>query len=197
MLLDKKDYPKDKYTFQDLLDIMYILNGKDGCPWDIVQTHESLIDNLIEETYETQQAILQKDRDNLIEELGDILMQPLFHGIIAERNGTFDIDTIIDGLAKKLVNRHSYVFSTDIASDSTQALNLWVKNKNKTPYQSLSQLPQDLPLDIKIKKLQKALQKQNIDCPKQLNLLEQQLREFNKQKENLNNTINDMIELLK
>jgi len=188
---------KDKYTYQDLVDLLRFLNSKDGCPWDIVQTHQSILDNLIEETYEAKQAIEQNDIDNMIEELGDCLMQPLFHGIIAKRNGTFDIDDIIDALAKKLVYRHSHIFAEqNVKYNAEQALDNWQSKKDKTPYQSMTNLPMDLPIDIKIKKLYRYLDKQNIQCDKLKTELKNHLQSLDAINTKINTTIKDMIQLL-
>ena len=86
---------KEKYNVYDLVEIMRILRSEGGCPWDIKQTHESIKKNLIEETYETIEAINKNDPDMLREELGDVLMQVVFHTQIEREKGVFDIDDSI------------------------------------------------------------------------------------------------------
>jgi len=86
------------------------LRGPKGCPWDRVQTHKTLLKYLFEESKEVKKAIQKKDMDNLHEELGDILLQVLFHSQIAKEKGYFDITDVMDTLKKKLVNRHPHVF---------------------------------------------------------------------------------------
>ncbi len=90
--------------------IKALRNPKTGCKWDAAQTHESLIKNMREESEEAIAAILARDDDNLKEELGDVLLQVLFHSIIAEEQGRFNIADVMDGLNDKLTRRHPHVF---------------------------------------------------------------------------------------
>lgn len=96
--------------FSKLLDLMATLRAPDGCPWDRKQTHESLKPYLLEETYEVLETIDQRDPAKLKEELGDVLLQVIFHSQIAAESGTFTIDGVIEHLAAKLVRRHPHVF---------------------------------------------------------------------------------------
>ena len=96
--------------FSKLLDLMAALRAPNGCPWDRKQTHESLKPYLLEETYEVLETIDQPDRKRLPEELGDVLLQVLFHSQIASEAGTFTIDDVMEQLADKLVRRHPHVF---------------------------------------------------------------------------------------
>lgn len=100
-----------KARFSDLVRIMAKLRGPDGCPWDKKQTHESLIKYLREETKEVAAAIKAKDYDNLAEELGDILLQVLFHAQMATDAGRFTIDDVMTILRDKLLRRHPHVFA--------------------------------------------------------------------------------------
>ncbi len=102
---------KKPARFPELVKIMTKLRGPDGCPWDREQTHESLIKYLREETRETAAAIKAKDYDNLAEELGDVLLQVLFHSEMASQAGYFNIDDVLTILRDKLVRRHPHVFS--------------------------------------------------------------------------------------
>lgn len=97
--------------FDKLTDLMAALRAPEGCPWDRKQTHESLKPYLLEETYEVLDAIDHSDRTKLPEELGDVLLQILFHGQIASENGTFTLDDVMDRLADKLIRRHPHVFA--------------------------------------------------------------------------------------
>jgi len=99
-----------KTTFDDLVKVMATLRDPGGCPWDREQTHESLLKYLKEESVEVEQAIQKKDWINLEEELGDILLQVLFHSKLAEERGDFTIDDVLDTLKLKLVGRHPHVF---------------------------------------------------------------------------------------
>jgi tetrapyrrole methylase family protein / MazG family protein len=103
--------PKQKKTtFNDLVKIMAKLRAPGGCPWDRVQTHESLLKYLKEETLEVCVAVKKKDFPNLAEELGDILLQVLFHANIAREKGHFSIDDVLATLKRKLIVRHPHVF---------------------------------------------------------------------------------------
>ena len=104
---------KDRYGVEDLRDIVAILRAPGGCPWDQAQTHESIRRNFIEEAYEVAEAIDQKDPDHLKEELGDVLLQVLFHSSIEADAGHFDLDDVADGVCKKLIYRHPHVFAPE------------------------------------------------------------------------------------
>ncbi|MDH4187443.1 MAG: MazG family protein, partial [Nitrospira sp.] len=98
--------------FTKLVEIMATLRAEGGCPWDRKQTHESLKPYLLEETYEVLETIDQGDRAKLREELGDVLLQVVFHSQIAAEAGTFTIEDVLDTLAEKLIRRHPHVFGT-------------------------------------------------------------------------------------
>ena len=100
---------KEKYTYDDLLEIMKTLRSENGCPWDLKQTHESLLPNLLEETYEVIDAIKKDNRNSLKEELGDLLLQIVFHARIAEEDSKFTMEDVIDGICKKLILRHPHI----------------------------------------------------------------------------------------
>ena len=102
-----------------------LLRQPGGCPWDREQTHESIRRNMLEEAYEAVEAIDEKDPGHLKEELGDVLLQVVFHARMAEEEGLFTLDDVVDGICKKLVFRHPHVFGTVDARDSGQALNTW------------------------------------------------------------------------
>ena len=100
----------EKYTYEQLLEIIAELRSDHGCPWDRAQTHESMIPCLRDECEEVVAAIENRDDENLCEELGDVFLQVLLHAQIAREEGRFDMSDIIDGLAKKMVRRHPHVF---------------------------------------------------------------------------------------
>ncbi len=100
----------EKYTYEQLLEIIAALRGENGCPWDKAQTHESMIKCLRNECEEVVEAIEKKDDENLCEELGDVLLQVLLHAQIASEEGRFTMSEVVDGLAKKMVRRHPHVF---------------------------------------------------------------------------------------
>ena len=104
---------KENYDLRDFVALITFLRSPDGCPWDQVQTHESIRRNFLEETYEACEAIDAGDTAHLKEELGDVLMQVLFHTDIERAAGHFDIDDVADAACKKLVYRHPHVFRRD------------------------------------------------------------------------------------
>ena len=107
----------DRYEMNDLLRIMELLRAPDGCPWDKVQTHKSIRRNMLEEAYEVAEAIDNEDFDLLKEELGDVLLQVVFHARMAQEAGRFTFEDVVDGVAQKLVFRHPHVFGTVNAED--------------------------------------------------------------------------------
>lgn len=122
---------KEKYTIDDLLEIMRILRGENGCPWDRVQTHESIKKSLIEECYEAIDALDSGNDAAFANELGDVLLQVVFHAAIASERGAFDFDSILFELCTKLITRHTHVFGGDNAANAEEALGAWEKNKKK------------------------------------------------------------------
>jgi tetrapyrrole methylase family protein/MazG family protein len=123
---------KDHYTISDLLDIVRLLRGEGGCPWDREQTHESIRKDFIEETFEAVEAIDLNDTALLREELGDVLLQVVFHCRIEEEQGSFRFDDICDGICKKLIIRHPHVFGQVKADTTDQVLENWDSIKMKT-----------------------------------------------------------------
>lgn len=117
--------------FGELNDTLFALRGPGGCQWDKAQTHESLIKNLREESQEVIDAIENKDDENLCEELGDVLLQVVFHAAIAEEQNRFSIRDVINGINQKLVRRHPHVFGGEKAASPEEALALWKAAKAK------------------------------------------------------------------
>lgn len=113
------------YSFEDLVRITAELRSGHGCPWDLEQTHESLKPCLKEETEEVFAAIDHQDMENLCEELGDVLFQVLIHSRIAEENGAFTVDDVVNGICEKMVRRHPHVFGGEEAATPEESLVLW------------------------------------------------------------------------
>ena len=111
---------KDFYSWQDFLEIMRLLRSPDGCPWDRRQTHQSIRRNFLEETYEVLDALDRDAPDALCEELGDVLMQVVFHADLERDAGRFTLDDVIDRACKKLVFRHPHVFGGTLQADTPQ-----------------------------------------------------------------------------
>ena len=110
---------KERYDYQDLLRIMALLRSPGGCPWDREQDHGSIRRNFLEETCEAVEAIDRGDMSALCEELGDVMMQVVFHARIEEEQGGFTMDDVIDGVCKKLVYRHPHVFGGSMQADTS------------------------------------------------------------------------------
>ena len=102
---------KERYGIDDLLRIMEILRSENGCPWDREQNHQSLRSNMIEEAYEAVEAIVDDDMEHLREELGDVLLQVVFHAQMEAEEGRFTFDDVADGICQKLIVRHPHIFS--------------------------------------------------------------------------------------
>ncbi|MDK0864511.1 nucleoside triphosphate pyrophosphohydrolase [Clostridium perfringens] len=163
--------PKDlgnKKDFQDLLDIIETLRNPGGCPWDREQTHESLKSALLEECYEVIDAIENEDEDALIEELGDVLLQVVFHASIGKEDGYFDIMDVIGGISNKMINRHPHVFGNEEANTSEQVLVNWDEIKKeekgiKTLTEEMQNIAKSLPAITRAYKVQKKAKKVGFD----------------------------------
>ncbi|ENK0840085.1 nucleoside triphosphate pyrophosphohydrolase [Clostridium botulinum] len=158
----------NNYDFMDLLDIMDRLRGEDGCPWDKEQTHTSLKKYLIEESYEVIEAIDNKDVDMLIEELGDVLLQVVFHSQIGKEDGFFEIKDVIQSICDKMINRHPHVFSDLEINNSNEVLENWDKIKsmeqgNETYTDSIRHIAKTLPALMRADKVQKKAAKVGFD----------------------------------
>ena len=117
--------------YNALLLVMDTLLGPDGCPWDKSQTHETLRKNLKEECQEVINAINAKDWPGLCEELGDVLINVILHAKIAEKEGRFTMEDVLEGVAKKLISRHTHIFGGDKAATPEEARRIWEANKKK------------------------------------------------------------------
>ena len=149
-----------KYTIDDLLDIMVKLRGENGCPWDKVQTHQSIKKSMIEECYEAIDALDSGDDHAFANELGDVLLQVVFHTRIAEERGAFNFDDVVNEICTKLITRHTHVFGADKAVSAEEALGQWEKNKKKEKnldsYTAmLKDVPHYLPALMRSEKIQK------------------------------------------
>lgn len=159
---------KDKYNFDDLLRIMEILRAPDGCMWDREQDHQSIRRNFIEETYEVCEAIDEQDTEHLKEELGDVLLQVVFHTQMEKEKGVFDIGDVADGICKKLIYRHPHIFGSVEVGSSEEILRNWDELKRKEKHQetdtsALESVAKSLPGLIRAEKLQKKAAKVGFD----------------------------------
>ncbi len=161
----KELFEKSRYDISDLREVFCYLRGENGCPWDRVQTHESIRANLIEETYEVVEAIDTSDLKLLREELGDLLLQVVFHAGIEEEQGTFTFDDVVSDVTDKLIRRHPHVFGDVNANDEEGALNAWEsaklaeKTERKTAVDSMNAVPPSLPALMRAQKIIKKAMK--------------------------------------
>lgn len=159
---------KENYSVEDLVGIMQLLRGENGCPWDKEQTHTSIRNNLLEEAYETADAIDRLDDTDMVEELGDLLLQIVFHCQMANERGAYDLNKVADGICKKLIFRHPHIFSNVVANTSDEVLNNWDKLKNKEKQMqsftdTLMAVPKAFPACLRAQKIQKRAAKAGYD----------------------------------
>ena len=159
---------KENYDINDLVDIVEILRSPDGCPWDKEQDHKSIRRDFLEETYEVIEAINKDDKDLLLEELGDVLLQVVFHTQIEREKGTFEFSDVADGICKKMIERHPHVFGDVNAETSEQVLENWdvIKKRTKsqkTQTESMLSIPREFPALMRADKVQKKAAKVGFD----------------------------------
>ena len=173
-------------SLSKLIKITETLMGDDGCPWDKVQTRESLKPYLVEETYEVLEALDGNDPEKIKDELGDLLYQILFHSKISSLKGEFDFRDVIDNLSEKMIRRHPHVFKEGKLNTPDQVIGQWEeikkKENNKANQKSiLDSIPINLPSLIKAQKLQKKAAKEGFDW-EQINdvfdKLDEEIKEF-------------------
>ena len=173
--------------FEELVKIMKTLHGPGGCPWDHEQTHESLKPYLIEEAYEVIDAIDSGSDKHLTEELGDLLLQVIFHAEIADSEGRFNIDDVIKGIIDKLKLRHPHVFGDITVESSKQVMKNWeeIKRKEKREKKKdgsvLDGLPKNLPALIKARRIQEKVSRIGFDWARSDEVIlkiEEELREL-------------------
>ena len=151
---------KPCYGYEDLLEIIRLLRSPEGCPWDKVQTHASIRRGLLEEAYEAAEAIDLDDAGLLQEELGDVMMQVVFHAGIEKDRGRFTMDDVVDGVVKKLLYRHPHVFGDGQAETADTVPASWEQLKRqekgqKTAADALDSVARSLPGTWRAEKLQK------------------------------------------
>jgi len=164
------DTTKDHYSIEDLLSLMAFLRSDKGCPWDREQTHQSIKKNVIEEAYEVVDAIDCDQPERLMDELGDLLLQAVFHSQMAAEAKDFDFAEVADHLCKKLISRHTHLFGAekDEAGSPEKVLALWEKNKKKEKNQqkqtqAMKEIPRVLPALQRAYKIQKKAKQVGFD----------------------------------
>jgi nucleoside triphosphate diphosphatase len=141
----------------DLLKVMHRLRGPGGCPWDAEQTHQSLARHLLEEAHETLEAIDAGDPGRLRDELGDLLLQVVFHAEMAMQEGTFDIDDVAEGVTGKLIRRHPHVFGDVKVDSAAEVLVNWerIKREERGEHPIDQEIPSTLPALARAAKVQR------------------------------------------
>lgn len=141
----------------DLVRVMHRLRGPDGCPWDREQTHQSLARHLLEEAHEALEAIDSDDPDRLRDELGDVLLQVVFHAEMARQEGTYDIDDVAEGIVAKLIRRHPHVFGDVKVDSAAEVLVNWeqIKEEEKGQHPVDEEIPATLPALARAAKAQR------------------------------------------
>lgn len=159
---------KESYGFEDLVEVVNCLRQPDGCPWDREQTHKSIRQDFIEETYEVIEAIDNEDTALLREELGDVLFQVVFHAQIEAEKGAFNINDVANDVCRKMIVRHPHVFG-DVEADTTdKVLDNWDKIKmrtksQKTQSEAMDSIARSLPSLMRASKMQKKAAKIGFD----------------------------------
>ena len=160
-----------EYNVKPITDVMNTLLGENGCPWDKEQTHESLRKNLLEEAHEVVEAIDSQDMGHLKEELGDVLLQVVFHAKLAEQEGHFNLNDVVDAITEKMIRRHPHIFADVKADDAETVLTNWeeIKKKEKggkgeaESKSIMSKLPPTLPALMKAEKVQQKAHRVGFD----------------------------------
>ena len=181
-----------KYTLDDLVQVIRILRGENGCPWDRVQTHETIRQDMLEEAYEAADAIDKGNMENLCEELGDVLMQVVFHAEIEAEKGGFTIEDVIRGICEKMVYRHPHVFGNgEVQADTAeQVLVNWEELKKKekhteTQTEVMKNVPDALPALIRARKVQKKAADVGFDFPDALGAIQKVYEEIQELEESV------------
>ncbi|GIN88387.1 MazG family protein [Heyndrickxia sporothermodurans] len=173
--------------FTSLKEIISILRGPNGCPWDKKQTHQSLKKYLIEESYELLEAIDEDDIDHIIEELGDVLLQVMLHSQIGEDEGMFTIDDVIENISSKMIRRHPHVFGDQTVSNAEEVVENWreIKRAEKGEAESQTsiseQVGKGLPATIRAYNMQKFASKLGFDwdrADESLKKVQEEIKEF-------------------
>ncbi len=172
-----------RYTFADLLDVMARLRRPgDGCPWDLEQTHETLREYMIEEAYELVDAVNQGDAMRIADELGDVLLQVVFHAQVAIEHGEFDIDDVTTAICHKMITRHAHIFGDIHCETADDVLKSWenIKKKEKglrSAAESMRDIPGHLPALMRAGKVQKKARQVGFDWDSPLLALDKVLEE--------------------
>lgn len=177
---------KTRFALSDLEEIVIRLRRPDGCPWDRVQTPDSIKMSVIEEAYELVDAIDQNDDEKILEETGDVLLQTVFHAVMKSETGAFNLNDVVSGICEKLISRHTHVFGEDKAANEDSALSVWEKNKMTEKHQvtyadSVNDVPKGFPAVMRAQKVGKRAAKAGMDfatAEDAAKRVEEELQEF-------------------
>ena len=167
--IEKQDLlEKTRFTLDDLKEIVVRLRKPDGCPWDRVQTNETIKMSAVEEAYELVDAIDADDDEKIMEEAGDLVLQTVFHAVMKSETGAFNLTDVLSGVCTKLISRHTHVFGDDKAKDGESALSVWEKNKMTEKHQetfadSVNDVPKCFPAAMRAQKVGKRAAKAGMD----------------------------------
>lgn len=185
--------------------IMHILRAPGGCPWDAEQTHGTLVKHLVEEAYEVAEAVENGDRDELVDELGDILLQPVFHAEIASETGSFTFDDVATAICEKLIRRHPHVFGDSVADTPDAVLGQWGKIKaaekagsNRVGSEAqqgyvVEKANEGMPALMAAQKIQKKVAAVGFDWPEMAPVLEKVREELGEVEEAMGNADDEAI----
>jgi tetrapyrrole methylase family protein/MazG family protein len=159
---------KQRFTLEDLKEIVVRLRAPDGCPWDKVQNNDSIKMSAVEEAYELVDAIDANDDEKILEETGDLVLQAVFHAVMKEEMGAFNLTDVTTAICQKLISRHTHVFGTDKAKDEGSALSVWEKNKmtekhHHTYGDAVNDVPNCFPAAMRAQKVGKRAAKAGMD----------------------------------
>ncbi len=196
--MEKRNCREEGKNFQELVDIVSKLRKE--CPWDREQTNQSIKNNLIEEAYELLEAIENNDNQAMIEELGDVLLQVVFHSQIKKDEGAFDINDVIKHLIEKLIRRHPHVFGEEKAKSAEEVLKQWhkIKQEEKNRKSILDGIPKRMPALIRAVKVQDRMKKVGFDweeIQQVFDKINEEIEEFKqaKTKEELKHELGDIL----
>ncbi|MCE5343207.1 MAG: nucleoside triphosphate pyrophosphohydrolase [Eubacteriales bacterium] len=189
-----------RFDMDDLVAVMARLRAPDGCPWDREQTHESLLTNLLEESYEYIGAVRDGDTDHMYDELGDVLLQVVFHAQIARQHGDFDLDDVTSAITGKLIERHPHIFSTVKADTAAQVLENWdaIKRRQRgirSVAEAMDDVSTGLSAAMRADKIQRKAAKIGFDFPDAVSALGKVREEADEVSECLQNSLDPEMEL--
>ena len=181
---------RSRYDMDDLMEVVTRLRAPDGCPWDREQTHESLLKDLLEESYEFIQAVRDEDVDHMYDELGDVLLQVAMHARIAQEHGDFTINDVTSGISGKMIERHTHVFGNVKAETSDQVLDNWEDLKRQqrgitNHAQAMESVSTALSTLLRASKVQKKARKVGFDFDTAMEALSKVYEEADEVRENL------------